>query len=76
MIGPSIIPALRALRDCGVIRVRMGRVPRVYQELQRRGAITARAAVRGEAYAGAPIDLRLNETGKMLAEAYLKPVAP
>ena len=58
--------ALRALRDCGVIRVRLGRVPRGYQQLQRDGAIRARRV--GETHA----DIRLNKAGLALA-AQLKP---
>ena len=58
--------ALRALRDMGVIRVRLGAVPPGYQQLQKRGAISAKRA--GEQHA----DIRLNDAGRALA-AQLKP---
>ncbi len=61
--------ALLVLRDCGVIRVRLGRVPLGYQRLQQEKAVTAKRAAPGYA------DIRLNDHGRALA-AQLKPWNP
>lgn len=42
--GETRQSALRALRDCTVIRVTRGRVPAGYIELQREGLLSARQA--------------------------------
>jgi len=53
--------AMRALRDCGCIRVRLGSVPRGYQQLQREGLLRSRRA--GDQHA----HLSLNDLGRELA---------
>lgn len=44
MSGDTRASALKALRDCGVIRVTRGKVPAGYIALQRDGLLYARAA--------------------------------
>jgi len=63
--GPTDL-ALRALRDCGCIRVELGKVPPAYQALQRQGMVSAKRA--GETHA----HIRLSIAGHALA-AQLKP---
>lgn len=59
--------ALRAMRNCGVIRVQIGAVPRGYRILQRDGHCTAkRAPIEGMA------DCRLTDEGRQLAARLLK----
>lgn len=53
--------ALRALRDCGVIRVKLGSVPFAYRDLQKLNAISAKSAGEGLA------NVRLNDYGHILA---------
>jgi hypothetical protein len=68
--GPADL-ALRALRDCGVVRVRLGAVPTGYRQLQAAGHLSAR---------GKPIEAggtgyalcRLSPSGEQLARQ-LKP---
>lgn len=63
-ISPNPDPydaALRALRDCGVIRVRIGAVPRGYRMLQAGGLASAKAGPDGTA------DVRLKDDGIRLA---------
>lgn len=61
-----IAMALRALRDCGCVRVELGRVPSGFQRLQREGALRARRAAPNHAH------LSLSDHGAALA-AMLKP---
>lgn len=58
--------ALRSLRDCGVIRVTIGHVPRGYRILQKDGSIRA-TRVPGE-----QADCRLTDEGVRLAATVLK----
>lgn len=58
--------ALRALRDCGCISVRLGQVPPGFQRLQREGALRARRSGAVHAH------LWLSDHGAALA-AMLKP---
>jgi molybdate-binding protein len=58
--------ALRALRDCGVVRVTLGKVPHGYQMLQVQGLVTARRVENGQA------DIGLNGRG-VAAASMLKP---
>lgn len=44
MSGDTRASALRALRDCGVIRVTRGQVPAGYMDLHRDGRLHARQA--------------------------------
>jgi len=60
--------ALRALRNCGVIRVTIGAVPRGYRILQKDGLIYTRAAEHG-----AKADCRLNEAGHEAARGLKGP---
>lgn len=55
--------ALRALRDCGVIRVRLGHVPPPYIALQRSKAVTAKRI--GDHFA----NVKLSDYGQTLAKA-------
>jgi len=58
--------AMRALRDCGCIRVRLGAVPRGHQLLQREGLLRSRRVRETHA------DIWLNDAGLAQA-AQLKP---
>lgn len=61
--------ALRALRDCAVIRVRLGNVMPGYQQLQREGLLSARRFADT-----ALVNISLNDKGK--AQAALLPPTP
>jgi hypothetical protein len=60
--------ALRALQNCGVIRVKIGKVPRGYQLLAREKRVRA-SRVPGDADRA---DCRLTETGLQMAAVALK----
>jgi hypothetical protein len=60
--------ALRSLRDCGVIRVAVGRVSRGYRILQKDGHLSAKAGRLGSGVA----DCRLTDAGSDLARRVLK----
>lgn len=66
MVEFPAIAAMRALRDCGTIRVTIGHVPVGYRRLQAQGLVTARAAGKGKA------DVRLNGRGAAIATSVIR----